>query len=216
MNYTVFSFFLFRPIYPHFFLQLRRLRYLPAKPFRMPHICFQQYFIPLSDRFLRFSVVHDFRCQQRDSGMPVFTVIPAEKPPAEISSLFNRTESGRKSRTIFQSFELRLREGIIVRYVWAGVCFGHTQIGHQQGDWLGSHGTAAVCMNRQLLRLNALANTGGSNQFLGQTGRFTFGDQPPDRVTAEDVQNVVQVVVSPLSDLDSKIHRSNVGFKPEY
>jgi hypothetical protein len=46
--------------------------------------------------------------------------------------------------------------------------------------------------------LNILADTGGGDQLLGQAGGFACSDHPPDRVAAEDIQDVVEVVVGPL------------------
>jgi len=53
-------------------------------------------------------------------------------------------------------------------------------------------------MDSQLIRLDVLTQASGSDQFFGQTGRFALGDQPADHIAAENIQDVVQKILSPL------------------
>jgi len=53
-------------------------------------------------------------------------------------------------------------------------------------------------MDRQLPRLDALLLDGFVNYPLGQNRRFPASDHPAHHVTAEDVQNHVEVKVGPL------------------
>jgi hypothetical protein len=53
-------------------------------------------------------------------------------------------------------------------------------------------------MDREFTGLNVLANTGGSDQFLGESCRLAFGDHPTDRVAAEDIQDIVEIVIGPF------------------
>ena len=113
------------------------------------------------------------RREETDSAVMMFVVVPAEEllPPKSRASLLT-TKTFRIIGSIFQGFELCFRERIIVGNVWTGVGLRDTQIGHEQGHRFRRHRTAAVRMNRQLTRLNALANTSGCDQFFRQTGRI--------------------------------------------
>ena len=143
--------------------------------------------------------MHISGCEETESRVMMFVVVPAEEFGRPEASILLAAKTFGIIGAIFQGLELGFRERIIVGDVWAGVCFGHTQIGHEQGYRFGSHRTATVGMDRELLRLNVLANTGGCDQFLGQAGGFAFGDQPTDRIAAEDIQDVVEIVIRPFS-----------------
>jgi len=109
----------------------------------------------------------------------MFVVVPAEELGGPSAGILLAAEAVRIIRTVLQGFpgtarqgrcELRFGERIIVGDMRAGVGLGDTQIGQEQGHRFRSHRTPAVSMDRELLRLNVLADTGSSNQFLGQAG----------------------------------------------
>ena len=74
----------------------------------------------------------------------------------------------------------------------------NAEVGEQQGHGLGLHGGAAVGMKGELVALDALALTGLANQLLGETGGLSMRDHPADDLSAEDVENHVEVVIGPL------------------
>lgn len=53
-------------------------------------------------------------------------------------------------------------------------------------------------MDRQLTRLDAVPQAGFTDQVLGQGIRFLVGNHPTHHVTAENVDDLVEVVVGPF------------------
>jgi len=78
------------------------------------------------------------------------------------------------------------------------VGLGDAQIGQQESHRLGRHRRAPVGMNDQLVRCNGLLAAGFRDQALSQGCRFAAGKHPADHITAENVQDDIQVVVTPL------------------
>ena len=73
------------------------------------------------------------------------------------------------------------------------------EVGEQQRDEFAAHGRAAVGVNRELLRLDALLRAGLLDQALGQVGALLDRHHPAHDVAAEEVEDHIQRVVRALS-----------------
>src|SRR2546425_4579475 len=90
----------------------------------------------------------------------MLAVVPAEEVLPERAAVFDRTEPLRKLWTIFERLEVGLGKGIVVGDVRAAVRFRHPEIGQEQRHRLAPHRGAAVGMQRQLARLDAVLRAG--------------------------------------------------------
>ena len=128
----------------------------------------------------------------------MFVVVPLEEFSGPTARIQWASEPVGVIRPVLQRLELRFRERVIVRNMRSRVGFSYPQVRHQQSHRFGGHRATPVGMDSQLIRLDVLTDAGGRDQFFGQAGRFAFGDQPADHIAAENIQDVVQVVVSPF------------------
>lgn len=78
------------------------------------------------------------------------------------------------------------------------VGFGNPEVAEKECDGFGFHGRAAIGMKGQLAGIDALLAAGFIDQTLGQRGRLTVRNHPPDDVSAEDVQDYIEIEVAPL------------------
>ena len=102
------------------------------------------------------TIVHILRSEQGESRMMMLAVVPLEKAAAKLPGVLTRAKATGEVRPIFESFELALREGIVVGNVRAAVSFCHSQVGQKQGQGFSLHRRASVRMERELTRCNAL------------------------------------------------------------
>ena len=75
---------------------------------------------------------------------------------------------------------------------------GDTKIGQQEGGWLCHHRTAAIGVQRQLARWDAMLDKGVVKQGLEQGGVFSIGDTPADDPAAEDIEDDIQVEIGSI------------------
>ncbi len=61
------------------------------------------------------------------------SIVPVEESLAECPGILDRPKSLRKSRGIFQGFELRFRIRVVVADMRLGMGFGHAKISQQVG-----------------------------------------------------------------------------------
>jgi len=78
------------------------------------------------------------------------------------------------------------------------MAFGDSQIGHQKGHRFGGHAGTPIGMDRQLTRIDPLLFASLLDQLLGQHRLFPMGYHPSHYITAEDIENHVEVVICPL------------------
>src|SRR3990170_8813250 len=110
--------------------------------------------------------------------MMMFLVVPGKECVCPGTCIRLATKATGIVGTILQSLELGFGVRIIVGNMRARMGFGHTKIRQKKSHRLGSHGTASVSMDRELIWLNPLSSTGFGNQFFRQSGRFAFCDHP--------------------------------------
>ena len=146
----------------------------------------------------RAAVVHGVGRHQCDAGMTMLGVVPAEKLLAMGTCIFDRSETRREIGSVLQGLELRLGIRIIIRDVRTAVSFGDVQIDEQLGDRFGAHAGAAIGVQGQRPRYDILFVDGIGDQLLGKFRSFPVGDHPTDDVTAENIEDHVQVKARPL------------------
>src|SRR5450755_2263773 len=132
---------------------------------------------------------------QAEAAVAVLVVVPGEEVPAVCPGGLDGAEPGGEPGPVFQGLELRLRIGVVVAHVRAGVGLGDAEVGEQQCDGLGGHRGAAVGVDGQLPAGNALPGHGLGDQPLGQGGGLAGGDHPAGDIAAVNVEDHVQVVV---------------------
>ncbi len=74
---------------------------------------------------------------------------------------------------------------------------GDPEIGEQLTNRVRDHRTTAIGMNGQLALPDILPHAGLGNQVLGLRGQLPVGHHPTHIVPAEDIQDLVQVVIGP-------------------
>src|SRR5215472_8766803 len=128
--------------------------------------------LPLLQDAFCLSVVHRRRREQAQAGMPVLLVIPTKKSLTESTTVFEASETVRELRPILQRAELAFRIRVVVRNMRTAVCFGHPQIGQQEGHRFGGHGGAAIGMQCELARTNPLLLATLLDQSFREFGAF--------------------------------------------
>ena len=118
----------------------------------------------------RAAVMHVGRREIAEAAVVVGVIVPSQEVVADFaracSSAPNRGNSGRYLKVR----KLRLRERIVIAHARPRVAGRDAEVGEQQRDELAAHGRAAVGVNRELLRLDALLRAGLLDQALGQVG----------------------------------------------
>ena len=135
--------------------------------------------------------------EHRDPGMPMLGVVPGEQRTAEGARGRDVVEPTGEAGVVLQGFELRLGEGVVVTDMRAAQRTGHPEVGEELRGALAGHGRPAVGMQGQRLGLDALLHTGLLDEPGGQRRALALGDHPPDDVSAEDVEQHLQVEVRP-------------------
>jgi hypothetical protein len=146
----------------------------------------------------RLTEVDDGRREKPERAVLVRVVVPPEEVLPKCARVGDRSESLGKLRTIFERFEVRFGEGIIVRHVRAAMRLGHAEVGQEERDRLALHRGAAVRMKRELPGLNALLRAGLGNEALGERRALVRGEHPADDIAAEDVEDHIEIEVRPL------------------
>jgi hypothetical protein len=93
---------------------------------------------------------------------------------------------------------LTLRVGVVVRHMRTTVGLLHTEVGEQKGHGLRGHRRAAIGMHGQLVASDVLLRARLLEQRHSQRFTLPVRHQPADYVTAEDVEDHVQLKVRPL------------------
>ena len=132
-----------------------------------------------------------------DAGMTMLGVVPGEEGPAEGGRGGDVCEAPGEAGMIFQGLELRLGEGVVVADLGAAQRASDPEVGEQLRGALAGHGRAAVGVQGEHLGRDGLFVTGLFDEPCSQSGAFPFGDHPPHDVSAEDVEQDVEVEVRP-------------------
>src|SRR4051812_17180718 len=80
------------------------------------------------------AMVHIVRSEQPNAGMVMLLVVPAEEVSAEATGVLDAAEALRKPRPVFECFELRLREGVVIRDVGSRMRLSDPEVREQEGD----------------------------------------------------------------------------------
>src|SRR5664279_5941996 len=98
----------------------------------------------------------------------VLVVVPRGKTLTEGACILDRTETLRKLGPVLESFELALRERIVIRDMGTAVGFGYAKISHQQGHRPRGHRGSAIGMDGQTSGNDCLFLEGIGNQPFGK------------------------------------------------
>src|SRR5450759_2635546 len=82
--------------------------------------------------------------------------------------------------------------------MWSAVRLSHTEIGHQKSQWLGRHRSTTIRVNIELSWNNALFLASFSDELFGQFFGFPISQHPSQDITAENVEDDVQIEIRPL------------------
>jgi len=102
---------------------------------------------------------------------------------------------------VLERRELGLRVRVVVRDVGPRVRLGDAEVREQHRHRLGLHRRAAVGVDGELPGLNALPLARLADELLGERGRLDVGDEPPDDVAAEHVEDDVEAARDDLAAL---------------
>jgi hypothetical protein len=138
------------------------------------------------------------RRQRSKSVVIVFELVPLEKSRQWPRASTIVPKCSGKTEAILERFELCLAKGIVVGYMRPRMGFGDAEIREQKRDVLRGHLRAAVSVNRQRSRANVLTLAGFRNGFFCELGVLAVRDHLTDDITAEYIQNDVEVKVTPL------------------
>ena len=89
-------------------------------------------------------------------------------------------------------------QGVVIGDVGPRMTPRHPEIRQQQRHGLASHGRAPIRMEEQLAWPDPLHRAGLGDEPLGQRGGLAWRDHPPNHVSAEDIEDHVEVEVGPL------------------
>ena len=143
------------------------------------------------------TVVDVMRGEHRDPGMSMLGVVPGEERTAEGGCGRDVVEPPGEAGVVLQGLELRLGEGVVVTDLGTAERAGHPEVGQQLRGALAGHRCPAIRMQRQRLGFDALLEAGLLDEPCSQRRALPFGDHPPDHISAEDVEQHVQVKVRP-------------------
>ena len=127
-------------------------------------------------------------CQVAQAAVMVRVVVPREQIAADVARVGERAEPARKLRPVLHGPELRFGERIVVAHAGPRMTGVDAQIREEQRDELAPHGRAAVRMNRELVRGEALLQAGRRNQALRQVRILVARDHPahPEQIEVNE------------------------------
>src|SRR5450759_5397866 len=128
----------------------------------------------------------------------MFLVVPTKEPLRKRPTVLNAPEAVRELRTIFHGAELTLRVRIVIRDMRTAMGLGDSQVRQEEGYRLGAHRGAAIGMQRELTRQDALLVATVLDEPLGQFGTLAHRDHPAGDVAAKNIEDDVEVEVGPL------------------
>ncbi len=115
------------------------------------------------------------------------------------ASILDAAEAGREVRPVLHRLELGLEVRVVIADVRVAMAFGHAEIDGQVGHGLAANAGAAIGVQGQGATGDTVACDRLLDERLGQACGFALGDPPAYDVTAEDVQDDVEVEAGPLT-----------------
>ena len=167
------------------------------EPFRILRPGFLQGAMALFEHAIGVAAVDVAWGEHGDSGVPMFVVVPGKEGPAERDRGLDIVEAAREAGMVFQRFELGFGEGVVVADPGSAEGAGDAEVGEQLRGAFRGHGRAAVRVQGEHFGLDVLLEAAFLDEPGGERGILPFGDHPADRVSAEDVEQDVEVEVRP-------------------
>ena len=145
--------------------------------------------LALEQQGLGLAEVDGRRGHQAEAGVVVLVVVPVEELLSPDSSVEQAAEAFGESRMVLHGLELGFGEGVVVGRTRPGQAWPYAQVAEEQRQGFGGHRPAAVGVQAQLARGDALLQVpqhfavpsgAFADQLLGQGGALALGDQPTD------------------------------------
>ena len=128
----------------------------------------------------------------------MLVVVPEEEVLTEAACILNRAEAIRIAGPVLHGFKLGFGEGVVVRNMRTAMSLDDAQIGEEQSQGFGRHGRASIGMDGELAGRDVLLGAGIFNELAGQAGSLAWGDHPAGDITAENIEDDVQMVERPF------------------
>jgi hypothetical protein len=130
--------------------------------------------------------------------MVVILVVPIEEAAAETSGVLDAAEALGELRLVLECLEVAPRERVVVGHVRAIVRAGNAKVGEQQCGGFGLHRTTAIRMHGELARQHVMLCDGVIEHWLEESGALSIGNAPADHASAEDIENDIEIEVTPF------------------
>jgi len=154
--------------------------------------------LPRGVNCIGLAVMYLVRGHQTDAAMVVVPVVPIEEAAAETSGVLDAAEALGELRLVLECLEVTFREWVVVGDVRPVVRAGNAEIGEQQRGGLGLHRSAAIGMQGELAGRDVVLGDGVVEQWLEESSALGIGNAPADYAAAEDVENDVEIKVTPF------------------
>lgn len=152
----------------------------------------QAHLMPVGEHVVGTAVVDVRRREIDQPAVMVCVVVPVEEIVTHAPRVLDRSKPIGKLRPILERAKLRFRERIVIADARPGVARLDPEIREQQRDELAAHRRAAVGVDRQLMRTDALLVARRLDEALGQVGILLPGDHPAHDVATEEIQDHIQ------------------------
>jgi uncharacterized protein (DUF1499 family) len=106
--------------------------------------------------------------QVHERAVVMLVVVPVDQVVRTAARVLKAPEVTRELRPVLERLELRLAEGVVVRYVRAAVCLGDAEVGVELRQGLALHRATAIAVDRELTRFDALPFAGLTDELLGK------------------------------------------------
>ena len=117
-------------------------------------------FVSHGNNLVDAAMVDDCRRQQADAGVVVHVVVPVEQRLAVGARILDRAKAVREARPVFEGLELCLGVRVVVGDARSTVALADAEIGVEQREGFGGHRSAAIGVDGDLARLDALTVVG--------------------------------------------------------
>ena len=131
-------------------------------------------------------------CEERQAGVMMVVVVPAEKFVAPLARMGDVDEAARIVRLVLRGPEVRLGVGVVVGDARARVASLHAELGKQVGEAVAGHRSSSVLVDDELAGLHPVAADSLGEQLFGQCCVLAGCNHPGDDVAAEQIQDHVQ------------------------
>ncbi len=135
---------------------------------------------------------------QADATVPVAMVVMLEERREYSAAVVKAVEPVGERRRILQRFEQALAEGVVVALLRPAEAGLDTQVGEFFGQGPGSHRRPPIRMQCDLVGRKVFAHRDLFDEVASQRAGLAGAEHPAHDITAEDVDDDIQIEVRPL------------------